>query len=152
MPKSRSRPLAIALVLLALPVLIFGFSTWQKIRLDESSSNSAISITQQLYSSGSSANLVNSLHADLAQQMTAEQWQATVNSQLQRLGPMTAMTEMRGEAAVPMVTYPGQRVAANYEIDIEFGETPTTLYVEMLWDGSDWRITEYRLDAPVLYD
>lgn len=152
MPRSRSRTLAIALVLLSLPVFIFGYSAWQKFRLDESSSESAINITQELYSSGSVANLVNNLHAELAQQMTPEQWQASVNSQLRRLGPMTAMTEMRGEAAVPMVTYPGQRVTASYEIDMEFGETLTTLYVEMLWQNNDWRITEYRLDAPPLYD
>lgn len=152
MPKSRSRTLAIGLVLLSIPVIIFGFSAWQKFRLDKSSSDAVINITQQLYSSGSATNLVNSLHAELAQQQTPEQWQATVNSQLQRLGPMTAMTEMRGEAAVPMVTYPGQHVAASYEIDMEFGETLTTLYVEMLWENNAWRIREYRLDAPLLYD
>lgn len=152
MSKSRSRTLVIGLVLLAFPVVIFGFSAWQKLRLDESSSSSAINITQQLYSSGSAATLMESLHTDFAQQMTPAQWQAVLNSQLQRLGSMTAMTEIRGEAAVPMVTYPGQRVAASYEIDMEFGETLTTLYVEMLRESTNWRITEYRLDAPVLYD
>jgi len=152
MQKSRSRTLAIGLAILSVLVLIFGFSAWQKIRLDASSSESAINITQQLYSSGAATSLINSLHADLAQQMTPEQWQATVNSQLQRLGPMTAMIEIRGESAVPMVTYPGQRMAASYEIDMEFGETRATLFVEMLWESSNWRITEYRLDTPMVYD
>ncbi len=152
MQKPRSHTLAIGLAILSVLVLIFGFSAWQKIRLDESSSESAINITQQLYSSGSATSLINSLHADLAQQMTPKQWQASVNSHLQRLDPMTAMTELRGEAAVPVMTYPGQRLAASYEIDMEFGATLTTLYIGMAWENNDWHITEYRLDAPPLYD
>ncbi|MCH1600704.1 MAG: hypothetical protein L7S70_10045 [Pseudomonadales bacterium] len=51
-----------------------------------------------------------------------------------------------------MVTYPGQRLAASYEIDMEFGATLTTLYIGMAWENNDWHITEYRLDAPPLYD
>jgi hypothetical protein len=48
--------LGLHFTLLLLPDFMFGSSAWQKKRLDASSTNSAINITEELYRSGSAAH------------------------------------------------------------------------------------------------
>ena len=152
MVNSRSRLVAAGFLILFIAVVVFGYSALQKIRLDESGSDFAINIAQQVYSSGTIEPMVAAAHPELTRRMTSPQWQSMLDSQLRTLGAMTAMTEIRGEAAVPMVTYPGQLISASYEIDIQFDSSLNTLFIELTRESSNWRITAFRLDAPLLYD
>ena len=110
----------------------------------------SLQLAEQAYISGSAQALSAQAHPDLLQQMSAEALQSVVTSNLQRLGPLSAMTEIRGAADVPMVMLPGQAIPAAYEIDMQFGDTTATLHVGLAREAGNWLVKKFRLDAQLL--
>ncbi|MFZ9026782.1 MAG: hypothetical protein ACO2Z6_09020, partial [Pseudohongiellaceae bacterium] len=108
---------------LALLLVSFGYSALKKYRLDGSSDETAVNLARATYTSGMADSLIDSAHPAFLRQVSPAALQSTVSATLARLGPLTAMTEIRGAAQVPMLTYPTQEVTASYEINLLFGES-----------------------------
>ncbi|MGA1054538.1 MAG: hypothetical protein ACO3S4_04405, partial [Pseudohongiellaceae bacterium] len=113
---------------LALLLVSFGYSALKKYRLDGSSDETAVNLARAIYTSGLADSLIDSAHPAFLRQVSPAALQSTVSATLARLGPLTAMTEIRGAAQVPMLTYPTQEVTASYEINLLFGESRATLF------------------------
>jgi hypothetical protein len=114
---------------LALLLVSFGYSALKKYRLDGSSDETAVNLARATYTSGMADSLIVSAHPAFLRQVSPAALQSTVSATLARLGPLTAMTEIRGAAQVPMLTYPTQEVTASYEINLLFGESRATLFL-----------------------
>lgn len=114
---------------LALLLVSFGYSALKKYRLDGSSDETAVNLARAIYTSGLADSLIDSAHPAFLRQVSPAALQSTVSATLARLGPLTAMTEIRGAAQVPMLTYPTQEVTASYEINLLFGESRATLFL-----------------------
>ncbi|MFZ8989928.1 MAG: hypothetical protein ACO2ZJ_06255 [Pseudohongiellaceae bacterium] len=114
---------------LALLLVSFGYSALKKYRLDGSSDETAVNLARATYTSGMADSLIDSAHPAFLRQVSPAALQSTVSATLARLGPLTAMTEIRGAAQVPMLTYPTQEVTASYEINLLFGESRATLFL-----------------------
>ena len=114
---------------LVLLLVSFGYSALKKYRLDGSSDETAVNLARAIYNSGLADSLIDSAHPAFLRQVSPAALQSTVSATLARLGPLTAMTEIRGAAQVPMLTYPTQEVTASYEINLLFGESRATLFL-----------------------
>ena len=114
---------------LALLLVSFGYSALKKYRLDGSSDETAVNLARATYTSGMADSLIDYAHPAFLRQVSPAALQSTVSATLARLGPLTAMTEIRGAAQVPMLTYPTQEVTASYEINLLFGESRATLFL-----------------------
>ena len=114
---------------LVLLLVSFGYSALKKYRLDGSSDETAVNLARAIYTSGLADSLIDSAHPAFLRQVSPAALQSTVSATLARLGPLTAMTEIRGAAQVPMLTYPTQEVTASYEINLLFGESRATLFL-----------------------
>ena len=95
---------------LVLLLVSFGYSALKKYRLDGSSDETAVNLARATYTSGMADSLIDSAHPAFLRQVSPAALQSTVSATLARLGPLTAMTEIRGAAQVPMLTYPTQEV------------------------------------------
>ncbi len=62
------------------------------------------------------------------------------------------MTELRGAARVPMLTYPTQEILPSYEIDLPFSESQATLFIDLITQPGGWQLTAFRLDSPLIYN
>lgn len=62
------------------------------------------------------------------------------------------MTEIRGAARVPMLTYPTQEIPASYEIGLLFDESQATLFIDLITQPGGWQLTALRLDSPLIYN
>ena len=98
---------------LVLLLVSFGYSALKKYRLDGSSDETAVNLARATYTSGMADSLIDSAHPAFLRQVSPAALQSTVSATLARLGPLTAMTEIRGAAQVPMLTYPAQEIPAS---------------------------------------
>ena len=51
-----------------------------------------------------------------------------------------------------MLTYPTQEVTASYEINLLFGESRATLFIDLITQPGGWQVTAFRLDSPLIYN
>ncbi|MGB1115553.1 MAG: hypothetical protein ACPG2Q_03920 [Pseudohongiellaceae bacterium] len=137
---------------LVLLLVSFGYSALKKYRLDGSSDETAVNLARAIYTSGLADSLIDSAHPAFLRQVSPAALQSTVSATLARLGPLTAMTEIRGAAQVPMLTYPTQEVTASYEINLLFGESQATLFIDLITQPGGWQVTAFRLDSPLIYN
>ena len=146
---SLTHTLSTVIVLL---LVSFGYSALQNYRLDGSSDETAVNLARAVYTSGLADSLIDFAHPAFLRQVSPAALQSTVSATLARLGPLTATTQIRGAARVPILTYPTQEIPASYEINLLFGESQATLFIDLITQPGGWQLTAFRLDSPLIYN
>ena len=131
---SLTHTLSTVIVLL---LVSFGYSALQKYRLDGSSDETAVNLARAVYTSGLADSLIDSAHPAFLRQVSPAALQSTVSATLAR---------------VPILTYPTQEIPASYEINLLFGESQATLFIDLITQPGGWQVTAFRLDSPLIYN
>ena len=122
---------------IVLLLVSFGYSALQKYRLDGSSDETAVNLARAVYTSGLADSLIDSAHPAFLRQVSPAALQSTVSATLAR---------------VPILTYPTQEIPASYEINLLFGESQATLFIDLITQPGGWQVTAFRLDSPLIYN
>ena len=122
---------------IVLLLVSFGYSALQKYRLDGSSDETAGNLARAVYTSGLADSLIDSAHPAFLRQVSPAALQSTVSATLAR---------------VPILTYPTQEIPASYEINLLFGESQATLFIDLITQPGGWQVTAFRLDSPLIYN
>ena len=101
---SLTHTLSTVIVLL---LVSFGYSALQKYRLDGSSDETAVNLARAVYTSGLADSLIDSAHPAFLRQVSPAALESTVSATLARLGPLTAMTQIRGAGSYTDLSGPG---------------------------------------------
>ena len=131
---SLTHTLSTVIVLL---LVSFGYNALQKYRLDGSSDETAVNLARAVYTSGLADSLIDSAHPAFLRQVSPAALQSTASATLAR---------------VPILTYPTQEIPASYEINLLFGESQATLFIDLITQPGGWQVTAFRLDSPLIYN
>lgn len=143
-----SRLLSSFITVLFLLLAYFAWSAFSKYQNDSSSSELALSLTENALSSGNADELISLAHADWAEQMPAPNMQRYVSRYLNRLGPLQSMTAITGSSDSPLLLVPGQAINASYVIELQMQEQAVSAFVDLVKEDGQWWITRFRVNAP----
>jgi len=151
MSSRTSRFLVGTVTLLILATLVLGWSLWQQSRREQFSSELAVTVTQSVLTSASAAELTSNAHPDLLAQTSSSElnaYLAYLNRQLGELQNLLAITGGSEGGWLPGI---GEAATASYEISLQFAEHPATALLELQQLDGIWRVREFSVDAPALY-
>ncbi len=143
-----SRLLSSFITVLFLLLAYFAWSAFSKYQNDASSSELALSLTENALSSGNADELISLAHANWAEQMPAPNMQRYVSRYLNRLGPLQSMTAITGGSDSPLLLIPGQAINASYVIELLMQEQAISAFVDLVKEDGQWWITRFRVNAP----
>lgn len=143
-----SRLLSGLLAGLFLLLIYFAWSAFSKYRNDASSSELALSLTENALSSVDAGELNRYAHPDWAQQMPAPNMQRYIERYVNRLGSLQGMTAITGSSDSPLLLIPGQAISANYIIDLQMENQAVSALVDLIKERGQWWVTRFRVSAP----
>ena len=146
MTKKRSTAL-VGIIALAFVVLAaFAWGAVRKVQLDNSSSDFAVALLQESFSSGTGENLVASIHPTTGDSFPAELLSSQIQAALDIVGPFQSMNTISGESNSALIPLPGLEVKASYVIDLQLGETAVSAILDLQFIDAQWWLENLQLD------
>lgn len=141
--------LLIALILVG----VLGWLYFQQRELTASSSELALTVTEEVLSTASNAALLREGHPSLQ----AETMQGYLELVPERLGALQAIVSIQGgllssPLSLPLAYALGNPIDASYQIGLQFSEEDTTLLIDMAYLDGRWQLTEFFIDSSLMDD
>lgn len=140
------------LVIALLLALWLSWAMLRKNRLDDSSSELVVMVTESIFTSDSAQALIDSAHASLLEQMNPQSLRSYIDSIPSRIGPLESIDAISGSSNASMMPFTTEPIVANYRVELVFGENAVAALVELIYDQDRWQITSYVIDTPMLYN
>jgi len=143
-----SRLLSGLLTSLFLILVYFAWGAFSKYHNDATSSELALSLTENALTSADAEELNNYAHTEWAQQMPAPNMQRYIERYVNRLGTYQGMTAITGSSDSPLLPVPGQAISASYIIELRMENQPVSAFVDLVKERGRWWVTRFRVNAP----
>lgn len=151
MANHTSRLLLGMVTLLLLAATLLGLSLWQQQRRDQTSSQLALTVTQQALTTGDGAFLARHAHPDLQAGADAAQLDAYLAYVVRQLGELQSLQSISGSSAGGWLPGFGAAATASYEIRLQFAMAPATAVIELRQVDGHWQVREFMVEALALY-
>ena len=145
-------PLKLLIALLSVVVLLLAAGVWQRQNLGSTSRALAVSVTQNVLSSGEASALLEHVHEELLAMRSAESLRSYLYEIPLTLGPLQEINSISGGVAAPLLPGLGEPPSASYQLSLTFSRSDATAFVDMRREDGGWRFTRFRVDAPLLYN
>lgn len=148
---TRSIPslLAVTAVLLIVLVTFLVWGILHRQQLDADSSALAIRISEAALERGDATLLVANAHPVWLESMSVADLQAYLASIPARLGPLQAITAIRGSSDFALLA-PGETPSADYQLEARFQRSEARIYVSLRETDGRWLVSAFRVEAAAL--
>ena len=137
---------------LLLVALFLGWGVFRKDQLDNASQQLAITTLQIIFSAENAQFLVDNAHPDYLLEMSEESLNKYIASTRCILGPLNAITAIRGASGVSLNPLGRGSTSSNYEVDLTFADGQVTALVSMIYQQRKWQFTDFVLESELLVD
>lgn len=152
MAKNRSIAIAALLATLFVVLAILSWGVVRKMQLDNGSQESAIALLERSFTNGTAEPLVAAAHPEWLQSMSASAIANYLQTSMEILGPLQAMTSITGTSTAGIVPVPGETVNANYVVNMEMGTTAFETTIDLRYSDGVWLVTNLVLNADALME
>lgn len=130
---------------------VLGWLYYQQRELTSSSSELALTVTEEVLSTASNAALIREGHPSLQ----AEKMQGYLELVPERLGALQAIVSIQGgilssPLSLPLAYATGSPIDASYQVGLQFAEEDTVLLIDMAYMDGRWQLTEFFIDSSLL--
>lgn len=147
-----SRFLLGMVVLLTLALVLLGWSFWQQFRLEQTSSQLAIAVTQEVLTSASAEALIRNAHPAMLDEIDSAGLQGYVSYIARQLGELQRLEAISGSSSGGWLPGAGKPATARYSISLQFAAQAATAELGLEQRNGDWLIREFRIAADLLYE
>ena len=148
------RSLAIPFLVITLFALLalFGWGALRKVQLDNGSQETAIVLLETSFSSCSAEAIVAAAHPQWLLSMPESSIRGYLESAMETLGPLQAMTSITGTSTAGILPLPGEDIEAYYVVNMELGVKAFETVIDLRLSNGEWLITNLVLNADALME
>ncbi|PCJ27957.1 MAG: hypothetical protein COA96_01990 [SAR86 cluster bacterium] len=143
--------LLLTLILLIVAVLM-GWGIFRKSQIDDASQQLAITTTQTIFSTANAQFLIDNAHKSYSREMSEEAFNGYIAFILRTLGPLAAITAITGSTDMSANPLNQKSAQANYELDLTFSNSSTTVLISMIYEQDKWQFESYTVQAQLLQE
>ena len=121
-------------------------------RLETSARDLAIAATQEAFLSTYPAALVENSHPRFQTMFPADELISYLKNSQRGLGEFNSLVAIRGSTAIASFLSDQGISSAEFEIDLDFQNSPATVRIKMETVEATWQITDFSLSADLLMD
>ena len=136
---------------LAVLVVLLAHGIYQKLKYDNQSQKLTLSVTQSVLAEWDPASLIENIHSSLIETQSEQSLMGYFNL-LRRLGTVSLLESIEGEAKVPTVFSGDGPITASYTIKAQFENGPATIEAELVLEKNRWLFTRYRVVTVLIAD
>lgn len=142
----------LVIICLALTALIafLVMSILQANNLDDNAQELAIAATQDAFQEEYPSILIENSHPDYQAIFPPAELQRYLENTKRILGPLNSLTAIRGSADIAGISSGQAPSSAEFEIELEFQNTPASVNITMETVDDRWLITAFSLSADLL--
>lgn len=150
MPSTRTLSVAAILLLLTAIVVILVSGVVRKSRLDAEARDLAVEITQAVFTAGADRLIANAHSLMLADQ-SPRQLGGYIDFANRQLGALQRIESIAGDTRVSLLPMGAPPATAAYVLHLQFLESAADLEIGMQQEQSQWRITQFMIQAEVMF-
>jgi hypothetical protein len=150
MPSTRTLSVAAILLLLTAIVVILVSGVVRKSRLDAEARDLAVEITQAVFTADADRLIANAHSLMLADQ-SPRQLGGYIDFANRQLGALQRIESIAGDTRVSLLPMGGPPATAAYVLHLQFLESAADLEIGMQQEQSQWRITQFMIQAEVMF-
>lgn len=143
--------LVTTLVLLVIVVGMLSLGILRKLRLDSSSQELAIAITQSALT-GNVAVLLENGSAEWLQSVSGEVLVNYTTFVVRTLGPLRTLQSISGSSSAPLFIFSTEVPTASYKLVLEFENETADAVIDFRHQDGHWQITHFIVQSDLLLD
>lgn len=146
---------SITVVICLLLIIAISQLAWlilQTSRLEDAAQELAITATQDAVQSRYPTTLIERAHPDFQAAFPPEELRRYLTNMMRPLGSLNSLVAIRGSAKMPRFPFSQAASTAEYEIDLDFQNSPATATITLLAVDETWFITDFIISSGLLMD
>lgn len=149
---STIRRTSVVIICLALVAVIalLARTILQTNQLDNAAQELAIAATQEAFEARYPTTLDENAHPDFKAAYPPEALVGYMQNALRRLGPLNSLVAIRGSTDISAIPSGQAASTAQYELDLDFQNSPARVDIGMETVDGRWLITSFRIAADLL--